>query len=290
MSEILPEASKIKIIATDIDGTLVTPEGKVSERTEKVIQKILKKYPNLHFVLASGRARPATKQICEKLQIVKRPNTEYILCNGCIIYDYNSNIVWQDTLSPELLRKVHELLKPSSECIYMYCVGDDTVLYDKEWAKILRDEYEEQTVVKDIEEYIQEIESGRVKINKLGFLISDKSIVEKYQSKLESLKKEYNLDSSYAAPIFLEYMPPKTNKGTGLTQLMNKLRVKKDEVISFGDGGNDIELFKAVGWPIAVENACDELKQYAKLITKSNAEDGVADILERIFLKDELMN
>jgi len=80
-------------------------------------------------------------------------------------------------------------------------------------------------------------------------------------------------------------MPPNTNKGTGLAQLIKNLGIKKEEVLAFGDGGNDLELLKNAGWPVAMENACEALKPLAKLTAKSNAEDGVADMLERIFLK-----
>lgn len=82
-------------------------------------------------------------------------------------------------------------------------------------------------------------------------------------------------------------MPPNTNKGTSLVRLIEKLNIKKEEVLAFGDGNNDLELFQNAGWPIAMENAGDKLKSYAKLVTKSNAEDGVADVLEKIFLNNE---
>jgi len=108
--------------------------------------------------------------------------------------------------------------------------------------------------------------------------------------KLEELKKEFNLEKAQYSNIIVEYMPRGTNKGTGLAQLIKSLNVSKDEVVAFGDGGNDIELLQNAGWPIAMENARDVLKPYAKYITKSNVENGVADALEKIFLKDEIAN
>jgi len=82
-------------------------------------------------------------------------------------------------------------------------------------------------------------------------------------------------------------MPPKTNKGTALDQLLKILNIQKSEALAFGDGGNDVDLLKSSGWPVAVDNACDALKAIAKLTTKSNIEDGVADMMKKIFLKDE---
>jgi len=77
----------------------------------------------------------------------------------------------------------------------------------------------------------------------------------------------------------IEYMPSNTNKGTSLNLLMKQLGISKDEVIAFGDGRNDIELLKNVGWPVVMENARDTLKPYGKIKAKSNVENGVADIL-----------
>jgi len=81
-------------------------------------------------------------------------------------------------------------------------------------------------------------------------------------------------------------MPINTNKGTSLNQLIKLLNINKNEVIAFGDGGNDIQMLQMAGWPVAMANASDEVKSYAKLIAKSNSEDGEADMLEKIFLKN----
>ena len=102
--------------------------------------------------------------------------------------------------------------------------------------------------------------------------------------------KEFNLEYAEYSPTVVEYMPYQINKGTVLTQFIKNLNISKDEVMAFGDGGNDIQLLQSAGWPVAMENARDVLKPYARLITKSNIEDGVADLLEKIFLKEDLKN
>ncbi|ORY07810.1 hypothetical protein LY90DRAFT_440313, partial [Neocallimastix californiae] len=84
-------------------------------------------------------------------------------------------------------------------------------------------------------------------------------------------------------PSITEFMPYQTNKGTRLTQLIKLLNISKEEVIAFGDGEN-------VGWLVAIENVHEDLKSYAKIITQSNVEDGVTDLLEKIFLKEDFLN
>ncbi|ORX46213.1 hypothetical protein BCR36DRAFT_297996, partial [Piromyces finnis] len=267
-----------------LDGTLLDSEGNVSERTRTVIRKVLEKYPDLHFVLASGRARPATMEIREALGILDRPNTESLLCNGCIIYDYQGNIVWQSTLPKEFVIKAYNLFKTDPTSVYFYSTGDDAIMFSEKWAKISSERYKEHTVLSDKEEYIKKVQSDKVKINKMCAIVSEGKDIEKIKPILLEYCKEYNLEYAYSTSFFLEFMPQNTHKGTALEQLIKNLNIKKEEVLAFGDGGNDINLLKSSGWPVAVDNACDELKSIAKITTKSNAEDGVADLLERIFL------
>ncbi len=113
------------------------------------------------------------------------------------------------------------------------------------------------------------------------------SFIVGIKTALEDLKNEYNLECVYSAGLFLDYMPINVNKGTSLIQLIKLLNISREQVIAFGDNDNDIQMLQTAGWPVVMANANNEIKSYAKLIAKSNAEDGVADMLERIFLKKE---
>ena len=162
----------------DIDGTLLTPEGKISDKTKNVIEQVLGKYPDLHFVLASGRARPATQQIRKILNINGRPNTESLLSNGCVIYDSKGGILFQKSIPTEFFVKAHKIINPSSDVVYMYSIGDDAFTFSEEWAKEIKDKYEEQTVVVELEKFIHKIESGELMVNKFCFLTRQSSEVE----------------------------------------------------------------------------------------------------------------
>jgi len=287
MASELPNKNQIKLITTDLDGTLLDDNGQVSERTASVIRKVLEKYPNVHFVLASGRARPATMKIREALGLIGRSNTESLLCNGCILYDSEGNILWQSTLPKEFVLKVHNLFKEDPEGVYFYSSGDDAIMFNEKWAKISNERFQEHTVLVDKDEYIKKVESGEAYVNKVGVVVTEGKKIEEFKKRLVEYSKEYNLEYAYSTSFFLEFMPPKTNKGTALDQLLKILHIQKEEALAFGDGGNDVDLLKSSGWPVAVDNACDALKAIAKLTTKSNIEDGVADMMEKIFLKDE---
>lgn len=83
-------------------------------------------------------------------------------------------------------------------------------------------------------------------------------------------------------PHYLEFMPLNKTKGTSLEELCQKLNIDIKDAIAFGDAENDLDMISKVGVGVAMGNAQDLLKQRAKLITKSNDEDGVAIVLEEI--------
>lgn len=163
-----------------MDGTLLNSKRKVSNKTSSVVRKILKKYPNLHFVLATGRAKPATKLIREKLGIDNRPKTESLLCNGCLIYDSDGAIIWQNVLPQDFILNVHRKLCEGlfPECVIFYSSGDYIVLFQEEWAKFATEKCDEIAIVEDMQEYTKKIESGNAKINKIGFMVFEPSDVE----------------------------------------------------------------------------------------------------------------
>ncbi|ORX46210.1 hypothetical protein BCR36DRAFT_585355 [Piromyces finnis] len=176
------------------------------------------------------------------------------------------------------------------EHVAIYSTGDSTVLFDEKWLNFAIEKCDEDARIEDKEVFLQKIESGEVEVNKIGFMIFEPSIAEEIQFLLSKAAKKYNMECTRSNINFIEYMPPNTNKGTGLAQLNEYLNIKKEEIIAFGDGGNDIELLQNAGWSVAMENANEKLKSIAKFVTKSNSEDGVVDVLEKIFLRDEQMN
>jgi len=173
MANELPKKSQIKLITTDLDGTLLNKDGQISERTASVIRKVLSKYTNIHFVLASGRARPATMKIREALGLIGRPNTESLLCNGCIIYNSEGDILWQSYLPIEFVRKVYQLFKEDPEGVYFLSSGDDAIMFNEKWAKISSERFQEHTVLVDMDEYIKKVESGEAYVNKVGLVMTE---------------------------------------------------------------------------------------------------------------------
>lgn len=84
----------------------------------------------------------------------------------------------------------------------------------------------------------------------------------------------------------LQFLPINTSKGKAVLETARQLNINPEEIISFGDSYNDLEMIKYTGLGVAMGNACDELKDIADYITKLNSEDGVAYVLEELIKND----
>ena len=89
-------------------------------------------------------------------------------------------------------------------------------------------------------------------------------------------------------PCILEFLPKGTNKGSGLQRLADKLNIKPDEMIAFGDEHNDLEMMQTVGLPVAMGNAVQSIKNISRIITLTNNEAGVAYTLNELINSNKL--
>ncbi|MFP7737476.1 HAD family hydrolase [Priestia aryabhattai] len=85
----------------------------------------------------------------------------------------------------------------------------------------------------------------------------------------------------------LQFLPNNTSKGKAVLEVADQLNIDKSEIISFGDSYNDLEMISSTGLGVAMGNACDQLKEVANYITKSNKDDGVAYVLEELIKNEQ---
>ena len=88
-----------------------------------------------------------------------------------------------------------------------------------------------------------------------------------------------------STPYFLEFLNKAVNKGTGVELLAKHLGVNQEEIMTFGDAGNDLDMIVYAGMGVAMANGFDEVKEVANYITDSNENDGVAKAIEKFVLK-----
>ncbi len=275
LTELKKKFRKIKLIVSDIDGTLVDNNSNISLLTVDIVRKLKEK--NINFSLASQRVHSSIVPIAQKLDIT----IPYISLNGTLIQDSRGDVILNKSV---IDKKYVEKAVRLAEQFYVkiaLCYNDQIVYTEDN--SVIRDFMTRlgttYTLVDSYDNYMD---------NVLEIIMSgnDRKIIKHIQSKMRPpfglfLKVKYYRSQTFQGVYNVEILRKGVNKKTGLSLLTKYLKVNKDEVMVFGDWYNDRDLFQFGGLNIALENAVDELKDMADYITdKSNEEDGVGDFLQ----------
>ena len=267
-----------KLVAIDMDGTLLNGERKISPENYEAIQKAREN--GVKVVLASGRPLVGFKRYLEELNLVSEE--DYVVAfNGAIVQSSGGNkIISKTTLDLEDYEELYELSKELK--VNIHALTENTVISPKD-SKYTRLESEinlihsEIIAVKDVPK--------DTNILKVMFIDDPKIIDEVIQKIPETVSSKYTVVRS--EPFFLEFLHKSVNKGAGVEALAQKLNIKQEEVICIGDAGNDIHMVKYAGLGVAMGNAFPELKRVANFITKTNEQSGVAHVINKFILNGE---
>lgn len=265
-----------KLIALDMDGTLLNDEKKITEKTKKTISEARKN--GKYVVLCSGRPIEGIDRYLDELNM----NTEddYVISfNGSLVqHAANKKVIGKKTLKGEDLKYLFNISRELGVNIHGFskegCITPKISKYTELEGKINGITVKEfdYTKIEDKED-----------ISKV-MMIDEPEILQKAIDNLpKDLYEKYTVVRS--APYFLEFLNKDANKGTGVGMLAEHLGIKKEEVICVGDAGNDLHMIEYAGLGVAMKNATDDVKEKASYITKSNNEDGVAHVIETFMLK-----
>lgn len=258
-------------IFLDIDGTLITSDFRVTERTRDALTQAER--AGHRIILCSGRAVSGLKDVIAQLEIKPMMAT----LNGAYITDENRNIISESPFERETLLKMASIIKEEG-LRYMY-------FFKEEWGTEAKDavyEHELNAVkIKGTAEPIEKL-SLQHKVHKLlSFGESSKGLA--VLTKLKSLFPEYEIAPS--SPTYVEINTPGVGKGMAVRKICSYLGCRAEDAICFGDYNNDISMFQTAGTGIAMGNAVPEIKALATEITASNDEDGIAIWIENNLLR-----
>ena len=223
----------IKLIATDLDGTLMAPDHlTVTDRTYNALKTAHDK--GIKIAVATGRPMTLIDNVISQV-----PFVDYIIySNGSCVFD----------------RNVKKIIHADLDEVAQTMDGYDSLI-----------------------DFMKNDGKGMEKITFYGI----------YDEKYENVKKkleEYGLDVCSSLPGTAEATSKTANKGSALLGICENIGIGADEVMSFGDAGNDCPMLDFAKYSFAMENGSDECKAHAKFVTKSNAEDGVAVAVEKYAL------
>ncbi len=281
----------IKLIAIDLDGTLLNSKGEVSNKDKQAIKKAKQK--GVEIVLASGRMPETVENIAREIGADK-----YMICgNGAFIYDIqNQKRVHECFLEKEKVLKIIKMCEENSVyynvCTQNYIITKslnyNTMYYHNSNLEKPLDKRTQITLIQDIYNYIKknnQIDVLKIEIcdeNKIifdGILkkikeITDISILEvKHKSKKELKLDMKNIPIEY---YYTEILNKNTNKWTAIQYLMNIFGINKSEVMAIGDNANDIEMITNSGIGVTMGKSILEQNNIGDFVTLDNDLSGVS--------------
>ncbi|ANU09667.1 hypothetical protein BBH88_04820 [Planococcus antarcticus DSM 14505] len=264
-----------KMIAIDLDGTLLTDELTISPETVATIQKAMK--TGTIVTIATGRMFSSAKLIAQQLGI----NAPLITYQGAMIKAADGDdVLYERSVSPDISQKLLNIAREKN--IHLQVYQDDILYGAVETDKLVA--YAEAVQVP------YAIEPDLIKLAQKGFtkllFIDEPDVLALLQKELQAIFG----DSAYiekSKKNYLEVTHPEANKGNALLFLANKLGIDRSEIIGIGDNHNDFELLKSAGFSIAMGNAVQEVKDIADYITFTNNDEGVIHAIDKFILEPE---
>ena len=287
-----------KLVAIDLDGTMLNSYGMITENTKKTIKKIEKQ--GVEVVIASGRPIDSIKTIAREIE----SKNYFIAGNGAIVYDIKKDkIIYEKTLSKE---KVLEIIKICEENTISYNVYTEkeilatslkynVLYYHKENLKKEENKKTKINIVKNMYEYIKNKEDARYL--KITICDESKTVFNSIIRKLKELKEIEKLEVSHMARktirqgteefsisyYYTEISEENVDKWNAIEFLIEKLNINKNEIMAIGDNSNDKNMIENAGLGIAMKQSSPNVINIADEVTDGNNEEGVAKILQKYY-------
>ncbi len=270
---------KYKLLAVDLDGTLVTDDKKITERTRRAVRAMLDEGGSL--VLSSGRPSRGVWPVAKELELDKRGG--YILAyNGGELLDCRTGeTIFSVELPRESIPRIIGLARQHGTAILTY-EGGDIITETPEDIYVLGEARNVKMGVRQVEDLASYITFPIVKLMMVG---PEEKILEMEPIVREALGPEFAVFRSEA--YHLEILPAGIDKGTGLLRTLASLGIPREASAACGDYDNDIPMVLAAGLGAAVANGCPAILEKAGVVVPSNEEDGAAVLIESYILEEE---
>ena len=287
-----------KLVAIDLDGTMLNSYGMVTENTKKAIKDTINK--GTEVIIASGRPIDSIKTIAKEIG----SENYFIAGNGALIYDIKKDeIIYEKFMNKQ---KVLEIIKICEENSIAYNIYTEKTIiakglkynvlyYYKENLKKEENKKTNITIVEDVYEYIKNLENE--KFLKITVCDETKSVFNSIIRKLRTVEDIDVLDVLHMSrkmikqgtedvPIeyyYTEISLKDVDKWNAIEYLAEKMNISKDEIIAIGDNINDKKMIENAKVGIAMGQSTPVITKIADFVTLNNNEDGVAKALEKYF-------
>lgn len=260
----------IKLVATDIDGTLLIPEGNFTQGVKDCVRKLCEK--GIKVVLVTGRMHAAASLIAKDLNLT----TPVVSYQGGLIKE-GARTLYEKCLTEAQAKQIIEWAK--EENIHLNLYNDDILYSEKDCYEVER--YCNNLHTKYTKKKFCDV--NKTKVNKLLAIdYQNPDRINKYEKELPEIFPDLYIVKS--TPYFLEFSNKEASKFCAVEFLQKLWGISRDETLTIGDQNNDIALLKAGGVKIAMGNATEELKTISDDITDTVFNDGFVQAMEKYCL------
>jgi Cof subfamily protein (haloacid dehalogenase superfamily) len=268
-----------KLVAIDIDGTLMNDRKEITKEVNDAIQAA--KAKGVRVVICTGRPIVGVQSIIEELKL--NDEDDYVITfNGALVQNtFNKNVESQITLTYDNLKEIYELSQKLHSPLQFF---DTENLYTP--SREINRYTVHEAHINQIPIHYRPIDEVPVEmlIPKVMFIDEPERLNQNIANIPESFWEKYTFVKS--TPFFLEILDPRVSKGNAVKLLAEKLGIKQEEVICIGDGENDLSMIEYAGCGVAMANAESVVKEAAQFHTLSNNENGVAYAIEKLILNN----
>lgn len=258
-----------QLVAADLDRTLLRSDGTVSNFTKETVERCIK--AGIGFTFATGRmycsALPFAQQL--KLQL------PLITYQGALLKDVQGSVM-------HALYLPKDLAIPLEECLRQSGVHYNIYANEKMYFSTFGQQFLEYARHIGVQPLAVPSTIEPIQVTQFGVFDEPASILELQQY----INKQFGdaVHTVITGGRFLEICHPLAQKSYGLTQLAEHLGIDRQDIIAIGDNNNDLDMLAYAGLGVAVDNAVPAAKAAANRLTSSNDDDGVAKLLQELFL------
>lgn len=269
---------KYKLLALDMDGTLLNSQKKISSRTKSAINNLIQR--GIHVVIGTGRD---LAEVSDYRNDFKGMNYA-VLMSGGLIFDFsNDKPVKVHGLDEETIFKLIDFGLEVDAMIHLHTVRQSIAreVDIQNMAAFGMGVYQEMfnricVRYANAKDFVRSHSGEVVKVN---LYHRNKNSRDKNFARIQPL----NLSISFAEAFNLEMSPANITKGSGLRELCELLNIDLAETVAVGDAPNDKEILQIAGVGVAMGNSSAEIKKIADFITLDNDNDGVAVAIDKFF-------
>jgi len=267
-----------RLLAIDLDGTLLSPRPHkiITDRTRLALQRVVDR--GIRVVIATGQSLSVLQSICGDLPITG----PQIIENGAVIADIHTGQIYHEQWLPvdcilPVLAALQEAGFYRAYHLLHRVYADQNTPRVRQWYRppvhpVIEVENVASLYPEPCIKIVGVCEESQLRARR-------QALMDRFSNQLYVTQSAFDL---------LEFLHPEVSKARGLQTIAQDLGIQPAEIMAIGDSHNDIRMLQFAGLGVAMGNADDEVKRVANYITLSNAEEGVADAIEKIVLTEDL--